>query len=121
MAYCLLCHYRRKHVFAEENADYIISIVVVVAIQLKLEEKKRTAKYIIIKVNYTIHDAFEEKASMPKSEKKKKKTSNKFQYERKRENQRDDLSFKTNSERKVVLSFSFDALLLNRSIDLNKR
>lgn len=68
MAYCLLCHYRRKHVFAEENADYIIISIIVAAFQLKLEEKKRTAKCIIIQMNYTIHDAFEEKASVRRKE-----------------------------------------------------
>lgn len=77
VAYCLLCHYTRKHVFATENNDYItvdVVVVIIVAIQLKLEEKKRTAKCIIIKVNYTIQDAFEEE------EEEERKTPNEVQY-----------------------------------------
>ena len=110
MAYCLLCHYRRKHVFATENDDYIISvsiIVVVVAIQLKLEEKKRTAKCIIIKVNYTIQDAFEARE--------KKKSSSAVQYAWRKINAK-LISRRNCSTRK----FSF-LLPINRSIDLNSR
>jgi len=50
VTYCLLCHYEQKRVFAKGKDDCII-----ITIQFKIE-KKRTAKCIIIKVNYTIQD-----------------------------------------------------------------
>jgi hypothetical protein len=52
VTYRLLCYYDQKCVFAKKKDDCIITI------QLKIG-RKRTAKCIIIKVNYAIQDAFE--------------------------------------------------------------